>query len=447
MDFLASVVGFVVGLGILVFVHELGHFLMAKWCGVRVEKFSIGFPPKIISFTKGDTEYVIGATPLGGYVKMAGMIDENMDGEVTGAPDEFASKNAWQKSLILLGGVLFNLIFAIVVLFSLTMVNGKTKILNTEIQTIDPRSPLKKYIPEPNITITHIDETPLDYYTDISEMMMQRVGDSYPISYTTAAGESKQFYVPENFELGEDLFARLDFRYTFQSQIYVDSLAPNSYAAQIGLQKNDTIVAIDGAPVTSFSRLEELKRSVADTDAKLVVKRQASFDTLDIHLKTETDGSVLIGFATGIRFPSDEWIKSKFVQLDYTAGEALGASVDEAVRGIVLNYKSIRTMIRGDLDVSENVGGPIAIANVLGKSIGNVSLFLRVVAIISIMLAFMNVLPIPGLDGGHLLLVIIEGVRGKPLQLETKMKIQKAGIAFLFTLMIFVITNDVSRLF
>jgi regulator of sigma E protease len=447
MDFLSGVVGFVVGIGILVFVHELGHFLMAKWCGVRVEKFSIGFPPKIISFTKGDTEYVIGATPLGGYVKMAGMIDENMDSDITGASDEFNSKNAWQKSLILLGGVLFNVLFAIVVLFSLNMTEGKTKILNTEIQTIHPKSQLKRFIPEPNVLIEAIDNEPVIYYNDITEKMIQRIGDSYPIDYKTADGESHRIEMPDNFPLDKKLFSLLDFRYNFLSTIYVDSVIKNSVAEEIGLIKSDTLVSINGQKITSFSRLEELKELAVNLESTLVIQRGQELDTLAIHLTRGADNLVMLGFSPGIKFKSPDWINSKIVKIDYSFSEAIYASVVESAQSIMLNFKSIRSLLRGDQEVRESVGGPIAIADILGQSIGDFGMFFRIVAMISIMLAFMNVLPIPGLDGGHLMIVIIEGVRGKPLEIETKMKVQKAGIIFLFTLMVFVLTNDVSRYF
>lgn len=447
MDVLSSILGFVVGIGILVFVHELGHFLMAKLTGVRVEKFSIGFPPKLFSFKYGETEYTIGATPLGGYVKMAGMIDEHLDDHITGSPDEFTSKNTFQKSLILLGGVLFNFFFAVLIFFSLNIYLGTTKILNDEIQSIHPKSPLKKYIPEDHIKILTVAGKDIVYYNDINKIIMNHLGDSYTITYQTASSEIKEAHIPENFKLSSELFSYMDFRYTYRSKVYIDSVLPNSIAAEIGLAKNDTMISLAGEEISSFSKLESLKEKEKNKQTNLVFKRASQLDTASILLKANDEGRVMIGFASKTAFPNREWIQSKFVTLDYTFGSALSASFKESVNSIALNLKSIRSIFRGDLDVRKSVGGPIAMADILGKSIGNIQLFLRMVAMISIMLAFMNVLPIPGLDGGHLLIVLIEGIRGKPLELETKMKVQKAGFALLFTLMIFVITNDISRYF
>ena len=334
MEILSAIVGFVVGIGILIFVHELGHFLMAKLSGVRVEKFSIGFPPKIFSFKYGETEYTIGALPIGGYVKMAGMIDENLDDNITGAPDEFMSKNTFQKSLILLGGVLFNFFFAILIFFSLNIYSGKTKILNDEIQSIHPKSALKKYIPEDNITILKIADTDIQYYNDINNEMMNNLGDSYSIEYQTKTGEFKQSQIPENFELSSELFSTLDFRYTFKSKVFIDSVLPNSIAYESGLMKNDTMVSLAGINITSFSMLESIKAKQKDKRSDLVYKRGNTLDTVSILLKSNSEGNILIGFAPKTAFPNKEWIRSKFVRIDYTFLSAFSASFKEADRKV-----------------------------------------------------------------------------------------------------------------
>jgi len=196
MDILTNIFGFILGLGILVFIHELGHFLMARLCGVRVEQFSIGFPPRIWSKKIGDTEYCISALPIGGYVKMAGMLDENMDASVTGAPDEFMSKNTFQKSLILLGGVLFNFITAVLIFFYFNVSLGENKIVYNQVQTVPHHSPLKPFIPEDDITLLSIRGEEIETVSSFFNILFSHLGEEIPFSYRRSDGSVVQKTLP-----------------------------------------------------------------------------------------------------------------------------------------------------------------------------------------------------------------------------------------------------------
>jgi regulator of sigma E protease len=446
MTVLIAILAFVIGIGILVFVHEFGHFIMARLCGVRVEKFSIGFPPKIFSFKIGETEYTLGAIPLGGYVKMAGAIDESLDGEITGAKDEFQSKNAWQKSLILIGGVVFNILLAIALFTFLNFKFGDKEIEYTSIQTLHPQSFIKTFIPESNFKITKINNEPIRFYGQIFEKMSAHMGQSYSITYVLENGQEKTVFMPENLVLDKEFASQMNIFSTIRTTIFVDSVTPNSLAVEIGLQAGDSIRSLGDYQVRSYNELEVAKYRQVNKTIPLIIERNGILDTLSANLKADLDGKVAFGFKPGFNI-DEKWFKSLIVEVDYTFTKAVSKATEESFSNVVAQINGFKMMFRGDLDPRKSLGGPIAIGQLLGEAFGQMDIYFRMVAAISMMLAFMNILPIPGLDGGQLLVVIIEGVRGKELAVNTKMTIQKIGIAFLLILMVFVISNDIGRLF
>lgn len=446
MEFISSIIGFGAGLGILVFLHELGHFLMAKWCGVRVEQFSIGMPPKIWSKKIGDTEYCLSALPIGGYVKMAGMLDENMDGSVTGASDEFASKNTFQKSLILLGGILFNLLTAVLIFFYFNIRDGETKVLYNHIETIPHHYKVKKYLPEDNISVLSVNGVEIESVNDITTEFINNIGESFPVEYELEDGTRKISIIPENFMIGKgEMFA---FQLAIPSKIFVKNIVENSIASQHGFLVGDTIQEIGEYKIGSFYGLTGALNIQKNDSVKIVLNRKGEAIEKSVLLSEQEDGSVKLGVGIGYEIPfSDENLQSLVSHRYMDISTALTEAVSGSYNFFILNMKGIAMMFRGDIDVRENVSGPIGIAKMFGQSIGSMDQFLRTIALFSIVLAFMNLLPIPALDGGHLVVVIIEGIRGKDLSVETKMTLQKIGFVFIMSLMIFAITNDISKLF
>lgn len=446
MQVIYGVVGFIIGVGILVFVHELGHFVMAKLSGVRVEKFSIGFPPKIFSVRYGDTEYTLGATPIGGYVKMSGMIDENLDSEIKGEPYEFMSKNTFQKSMILLGGVLFNVLLAILIMFMMNIFLGEKKIANMPIGTLPYGHELTKYIEDENIYITKIAGEDFIYLSDLREKLLNNMDTDFEIEYETKEGRLKSAYIPSTLLMDSAFIAPLELSLLIPSKTSIASIAPNSEAERIGLSAKDTLLALGAYTIDSYNNLEHAKYLYRDKEVPLIYKRGEIVDTAMVNLTANEEGRVLLGFIPSLSAMSGTY-ENMIVQIDYSIDQALVLAVTKSYDNFVLFLKGLKQIITMKVSASQSIGGPIEIGKMFGQALqsGSFEVFFKFIGIISIMLALVNVLPIPGLDGGHLMIVWIEAARGKALSVETKMKIQKVGISILLFIMIFAISNDISR--
>ncbi len=378
-------------IGILVFVHELGHYLAARSVGVRVEKFSIGFPPRFITLTSVDngfditifffrflkgsfswkpiinthinlngrigtgTEYVIALIPLGGYVKMAGALDESLDTVITDAPDEFMSKSTPQKIWILSAGVLMN-IFTAFILF-----------------------------------------TGITYYQGIIE------ASNEPI---------------------------------------INELIADKPAEKAGLEKGDEVFSINGERIYKWSDLSEIINSLPDSQIEMKILREG--EMLDFLLKTShyfvpgDNGMDTIGII-GIR-PEYYYSSVSFI-------ESLTYGFNGTINSFGLITLTFKMLGSGQASLKD-LGGPIMIGQIAGETAkaGWIPL-MNFMALISINLAFLNILPIPGLDGGHIFIIFIESIIRRPLSLKSRMVIQQIGMVFLLGLMVTVMFNDVSRLF
>lgn len=348
----------IIVLGILVFVHEFGHFIAAKLTGIRVETFSLGFPPKIVSKKWGDTEYCLSWIPLGGYVKLSGMIDESMDDTWTTSPPqpwEYRSKPGWVKILVSSAGVIMNLLLAVVIFAVLTFQNG------------------------------------------------------IPLSSEEAV---------------------------------IGSVVPGMPAEIAGLQTGDRILGVDDVDVVSWQEMTEQIRDAIDREITLKISRNNDillFNVIPVPQQTVIDGDVKTVGMIGIG--AEYSIRSAGII------ESLGYGFKNTGYWLNLTVKSLGMVITGKESL-KNIGGPIMIAQIAGESAktGPGALF-GFIAIISVNLALINILPIPALDGGHIVVALTESVIRRELRLKTKIRIQQAGMALLFTLIAIVIINDVLRLF
>ncbi len=351
---LINIAAIIFALGLIIFVHELGHFLAAKLSGVKVHRFSIGFPPHFFKKKRGDTEYCLGAIPLGGYVKMAGMLDESMDEEIKGEPWEFASQSVPKKIFIITAGVIMNFLLAAVLFGFITFNVG---------------------IPE------------------ISDITV------------------------------------------------ISQVVPDFPAREAGIQPGDKITAIDGTPVNSWQELTTLIHN--HPNQKITVTWQSNGEEKLATLKTQAerqlvDGELkevgLIGIA-----PQSSYREAGIL-------ESVGNGFSQMWQWGKITVLSLKMLITGEESL-QSIGGPIFIAKLAGESARSGFLdLLSLIAIISINIGFLNILPIPALDGGHLVIILTEGVKGEPLSLRTRMIIQQIGMALILTLMIFVIFNDIVRL-
>ena len=353
-----SLLSFVVLLGLLIFVHELGHFLFAKLFGVKVLKFSLGFGPKVFGRQHGETEYVISAFPLGGYVKMLG---EQPEDEVASEEKErsFSAKPVWQRMIVVAAGPLFNLFFAVLLFFAIFAVVG-----------------LPDLVPG------------------------------------TAIGE----------------------------------VSPDSPAAAAGLQAGDTIVAIDGNPTEKW---EDVSGMVATSEGrKLILTIQRDGKSLELVGQPTTQPTRnIFGEVVGERYLLGISRLDELVYRKIGLGEAFVAGCSQTWTFIYLTIMGIVKIIQSVVPASE-LGGPIRIAQLAGERLQAGMLhWLHFMGILSINLGVLNLLPIPILDGGHLVFFSLEAVRRKPLSLSAQDIWQRFGLILLGTLMIFVFYNDIVRLF
>ena len=352
-----TLLSFILVIGVVVFIHELGHFLAAKSVGVRVEKFYLGFNFFGLGIKKEykGTEYGIGFFPLGGYVKVAGVIDESMDTGYAGSPDEFRSKNTFQKVWIMSAGVIMNFVLSILLFFYLTY--------HTGINEPDPRAIIGKVMP------------------------------SYP-------------------------------------------------AETLGLMEGDQILFINGVRITNWEEMTQEIHSKPDElinlswerneknltgSIKTVIAEQLPWNKLIIH--------GMIGVT-----PIYNHREASFI-------ESFSNGCIQTYRWLEITCKSLLALIMGDVSMKE-MAGPIMIAKMAGEtaSSGGILALLGLMAIISVNLGLINILPIPGLDGGHVMIALIEGIMHRELPIKVKMGIQQVGMLFILILFFTIMINDIQRL-
>lgn len=440
MDFLSTVALFICAIMILVFIHELGHFLAAKMFGMRVERFSIGFPPRIWGFQKGDTDYCIGATPLGGYVKISGMIDESMDieqMEQEPQPWEYRSKPVWQRMIVIVAGVVFNMILAIAIFFGITYTNGKV------------------VIPTENVPGIHVMENSLPYEVGF------RTDDRIVAVNGNRAEYFNDFFAPEELTKEEIVYTvqrdgrevNISIHPSFLDRLQSDgfitfvnilppktsAVAMGSNAEKAGLQANDVFISADGKPMNYWLSVVEYIRNADGKEILFEIERDG--ETLEIKVTPdETD-------AIGIYRPDVTEIKYEL--LDFGLTESVAEGYNRTISMTKTTLQGFARMISGDISVRQNLGGIVQIATVTKRATdtGGWSGFWEITALLSITLAIINILPIPALDGGHLVFLIYEGITRREAPQKVKMALQQIGFFILLALIILVNGNDILRLF
>ncbi len=427
-------------LSVLVFFHELGHFMFAKLFGVRVERFSIGFPPRLIGIKIGETDYCISAIPFGGYVKMAGVIDESMDtSSLKGEPYEFASKKTWQKILILIGGVTMNLFLAWVVISGLLHFKGEPILPITEIGYVAEESAFQEAGFRVGDKILSVNGQPISTWNDVRDQFISNLGKE--ISFEIER-QGERFTIV----LGKDL---LKTKNSDQLGIFplipavVGEIIPGTPAQKVGLQPGDRIMSIAGTPVKSWEEMTKIVRANANNPLDFEIERNGKI--LHIQITPEPTDEIDENGVSHIVGKIGIGIYYETRQLG--PGEAIIEGLQRTFFYTTLNFRALGWLITGKKSAKEMLGGPIMITKMAGDfAKSGFSSLMELIAHLSIMLAILNILPIPALDGGHITIVIIEHIRRKPLTTKTKLKIQQWGMAILFVIMFFVIYNDIARL-
>lgn len=423
----------------LVIVHELGHFLAAKWMGVRVDKFSIGFPPTVYSRKIGETEFTISAIPLGGFVKMAGFIDESLDENVTGADYEFNSKPVWRRIIIITAGVVMNLITAIAIMAFLTYSEGEQRIPTTTIATVPQQGIAAKIGFKAHDKLLAINGTPVHSWNEIQDVFLQNLNTRILFNVLREGKQISLEYKKEWFsEKGGE---QLNIVPLFSAR--VGDVSASMPAGALGLQKGDLILSIAEQPVSDWMAMTEAIRAHPDEEIEITYQRgtrtlSGTIKPQSFEEKTEDGKTIRVG-KIGIGY--------YYEHLKVGLGQSVIAGFVRTWDLMVLNVRSIYWVITGTKSAKEIIGGPIMIAKMAGDAAQAGWTYLwYLIAALSAMLAFFNILPIPALDGGHLFFLILEGIMGRPLPVKAKVKIQQIGMAVLLSLIILVVYVDLSRL-
>jgi len=430
----------ILGLSILIVLHELGHFLAARAFGIKVEKFYLFFDAwgvKLFKFNYKGCEYGIGWLPLGGYVKIAGMIDESMDTEqLKGEPQpwEFRSKPAWQRLIVMLGGIIVNIVVGVVVFWMLTFKMGNTDIkMDQLVNGIVPGSIGESIGLKAGDKVIAIDGHRIENYSELISSKVLMGGVALTVERDGATAEVK---VPADLlntlsdKKGEKF---IEPRVKTTS---VAEVAPGSVASKMGFVKGDSIIAVNETQVPFFDQFKaQIKANSNKTVAIKVLRKGA-----EVSLQGIVPADAMLGIGIN-RDYSIKWFTTQYALM-----EAFPIGAKKAFTVITDNAKGFGKIFKGEVRADKALSGPIGIATLFGTEVDWIR-FWSLVGMLSMALAFMNLLPIPALDGGHVLFLLVEMIQGKPLSEKFLEKAQMVGFFILLALMVFIFGNDIFKLF
>ena len=447
MEILIKASQFILSLSLLIVLHELGHFIPAKLFKTRVEKFYLFFDYKFSLFKKkiGETVYGIGWIPLGGYVKISGMIDESMDTEQLKQPAqpwEFRSKPAWQRLIIMLGGVFVNFVLGIFIYICLMWAYGEKYLPNENLKDgIWAQDSLATKLGlQTGDKIITVDGEKVKKFSDLSLEFIN--GNTYEIERNGAI-ISKE--IPENFisqlmDRGKDAGPFLFPRYPFAiAEISAES--PNKNA---DLKLKDIITAINGNPITYFDEAQIELEKYKNQEITVTVKR--GNESKELSLKVTNDGK--IGVVSGF-LSFDDMEKLGYYDLatiEYSFAAAIPAGFEKSWKTLTDYVKQLKKIFNPNTGAYKGLGGFISIGSIFPEE-WSAQTFWNITAFLSIMLGFMNLLPIPALDGGHVVFTLWEMITGKKPGDKFLEYAQVAGFIILIALLLFANGNDVVRLF
>lgn len=421
------------GLSILVGLHELGHLIAAKIFGMRVEKYSIGFPPKIWGFKYGETEYSIGAIPLGGFVKIAGMVDESLDTKTMGTapePWEFRAKPAWQRLIVMLGGIIVNVITGIVIFALLKFSYGETYISKDEVNKhgIYAHQLAQDIGLKTGDRIVKINGQDFDDFAEVQGSKIMLESNAF---YTVLRdGEEVVVSVPDDFisrkiETNEPFITPLE-------PFEVGEVVKDSPAEEAGLQKGDRFVSVEGEQINYFQELVAVLSENKGKEINAEIDRNGEVISRTINVSPEGK----------LGFYSASLLEKSTVEFGLLESFPKGANMAFTV--VYDNIKGFGKIFKGDIAADKAISGPIGIAKFFGGQ-WIWEKFWYITGLLSMVLAFMNFLPIPALDGGHVVFLLFEMLSGRAPSLKFLEVAQKVGMVILLGIMGFAIFNDIIK--
>lgn len=435
-------IGFVLVLGILILVHEWGHFIVARFFGVRVDVFSIGFGPRLFGWKRGATDYRVSAIPLGGYVRMAGQDLSEIDAgeqKPTGAPDELMSKKRWQRALISLAGPVVNLIFPLVLLTGYFVVKGDPypKYLDDPlvILRLPKDSPLAKVGVQPGDRIVSLDgvSSPT-WYTVESELSKEPASRKFQITFQHNGEVRSAEVTTAGMQVPELLFG-----YTPNRPI-VGYLEKNKPAYRAGIRRDDIIVSMNGQPLTNWQEMVTAIQNAAGKPIQVAVLRGKQTISFTVSPVSDKNDQGETAWIIGIR-PGQEYSFRKVGPV-----QAVVSASDFTGRGTVQVVAIVGKLLTGKV-AAKQLQSVIGIANEAGHAVQEGTFaVVSLMAALSLNLGILNLLPIPILDGGNILLLALEGIRRRDFSLSFKERFVQIGLVFLLVLFAYVMYNDVVRL-
>lgn len=426
----------ILALAILVTLHEWGHFVAARAFGIKVEKFYLFFDAwgiKLFKFKKGDTEYGIGWLPLGGYVKIAGMIDESVDKEQLKKPAEeweFRSKPRWQRLIVMLAGVTVNVILGIIIVICTTAFYGEKVLPPANMKYGIHADKLGQEIGlQDGDLIWGVNGDSIEGFKDI--LSPDVLFDKNAVLEVTRNGENIHIPLPPDFLDKFTDYAKDSGFIDVRNKFWVASVTKKGEAEKAGIQKKDNILMVNGTPTYYFNDFQEILQENKGKTVELTVLRGT--DTLQLTSAVTEEGTIGIGV---------EFEDLGFVKKNYNIGEAIPLGTKKAFDNLYQNIRGFGKLFSGDVNPANAVQGPIRIAQIFG-GVWNWQNFWYLTATLSLVLAFMNVLPIPALDGGHAMFLIFEMITGKELSEKFLTAMQVIGMVILLTLMVLIFGNDI----
>ena len=469
MTFLATIVV----LGVLIFIHELGHFMAAKSVGIDVQRFSIGLPPTMVGFRRGETEYVIGWLPFGGYVKMGGMDDEVMErieggagegaeegakeGAEEGAeegvatqprepkPGDFDGKPIWARTFVISAGVIMNMLFAYVVYTGVNAAWGRPELAENRVAQVLPEllPPGAEALAQltSGTRLISVGDRQVSHWGDVQDGFLEA-----PAGPLTIVADEPRTVV--EIDITSDPQERIQILQglSYWIDAEVGFLNPGSPAERSGLEVGDRISVADGVAISNWWDLVDVIEAHPDIPMEVTLEREGRSLTLSVTPEAEqvedpvtgetvTEGKVGIG-------PAEELV---YQDVSLTEAVQLGYAETVGVSRQILGF--VRDLFTGGVSL-RSLGSIVTIGSVAGQAAeSGLETFLRFMAFFSINLAILNMLPIPVLDGGHLVFLGIEAVRGKALSVETRMRWSHVGVVVVLGIMLLALSNDILRLF
>ena len=445
-----TVLSLIVLLGVLVFVHELGHFLAAKWAGIRVFRFSLGMgaPIKALTFHRGGTEYTVSWLPLGGYVKMASA--EEMAGDMLegGRPEgmevareeTFESKPVWKRMIVILAGVVMNVLFAWLILSGVFLKNGRAVIVTTTVgRVVDSAlAPEAKALAtlQPGDRITAVDGKPVDSWDGIMRAIQAGTADSIVITLEGKAA----LVLPLH---RDDLTQRIGASGALLPLMpaIAGEIVKGRPADEAGLRKGDTIITVEDQPVSQWYEVVGHLENRAGVQTRFEIGRvdgrhQLTITPYEDKVRNRTIGRIGV-------YPTPLPVRHEPLGL----GAALAAGGIATFETSTFIFRTVRGMLSGRVSTNE-VGSVIAIGQAAGESArAGIDSFLGFMALISVNLAVVNLLPIPVLDGGQFLFLLGEAVLRRPLPLKLRQRLTAVGLVLILLLMALAFSNDIRRIF